>query len=423
MAEEKEDGISLGDIFKILWKRKILIAVITGVILILFMVLILFVYNPSKTVYTATVEFSFSGSENGKYPSGKAFIYKNIVSKENLEKVIASDEKYASFDAEDLYKKDKINISLLASDTTAEKNTYTIVVKNVGRKDESLVADFVEALMNQAYAEVIADISDIDYVSTVEKYQDYQVYETAIAFLQRQKTFLEDSYTSLISDYSSTYTVNGKNLQQYKDEIDIYFSTVSLDLLLVEAETNHYILDSDAYLPYVKNEILRLQKTINENEMVIDSLHSELNILIGMYTYGNGFTSGELFAGFNDRIAELVEENTRLSQQLHILEELRDSAVVNPTFENTLQTVYRQIREFVLQLEENVQDIDVDNIRLIYGTNAIVETSGGFSIIVSLVLGLAAGLIIACACGLITEYFADKKKLNKEDSAEEIQEV
>lgn len=418
MVEDKEDGIDLGDIFKILWKRKILVAIVTGVVLILSLILILFVYNPRKAVYTATMEFSFSGSENEKYPSGKAFIYKDIVSIENLEKVIASDERYSIFNAEDLFKKNKISISLVNSEDGTEnmysENIYSIVVKKVGCKDESLIADFIADLMNQAYLDVVSDITSIDYVSSVDKYQDYQVYETAISFLQKQKAFLEESYTSLISSYSPSYMVNGKSLQQYKDEIDIYFSTVSLDLMLVEAETNHYILDTDAYLPYVKNEILRLQKTINENEMVIISLRSELNTLIQMY--GN-ITSGDPFSGFNNRIAELVEENTRLSQQLQILEGLRDSATVNPAFENTLNQVYQQIRDFISQLEKNVQDIDVSHIRLLYSTNSIVEESGGLSILVSCGLGLVAGLVIAFACALITEYI-----LNKKDSSEEVQE-
>lgn len=415
MVEDKEDGISLGDIFKILWKRKILIAIITGAVLILSLLLILFVYNPRKSVYTATVEFNFNGSEDEKYPSGRTFIYKNIVSKESLEKVIASDEKYAVFDAEDLYKKDKISISLVSSEDSTE-NTYTIVVRDIGHKDERLVADFVEALMNQAYAEVVSDISNIDYVSSVDKYQDYQVYETAISFLQKQKAFLEDTYTALISDYSPSYVVNGKSLQQYKDEVDIYFSTVSLDLMLIEVETNHYILNTDAYLPYVKNEILRLQKTINENKMVIEALQTELSTLIQMY--GNTITSGDPFSSFNNRIAELVEENTRLNRQLNTLEGFINSASVNPTFENALNQVYHQIREYVLQLEHNVQDIDISHIRLLYSTNAIVEESGGLSILISCVLGLVAGLVIACACGWITEYF-----VNKKESAEEVQEI
>ena len=89
MAEEnvqyvEEQGITFGEIFKRIWKAKLVLG-ITGVTTCAVVLLgVHFAYSKPSREYVSEAKLSFEGIDNDKYPNGTNFYYQSIISYENL---------------------------------------------------------------------------------------------------------------------------------------------------------------------------------------------------------------------------------------------------------------------------------------------------------------------------------------------------
>lgn len=90
--EQLEEGISIGELFAIVWKRKVIIAAITMIVTIITVLTVALFVNPRSISYESTFELSFPGISENKYPSGSRFNFKDIISDENVEYVIENSE-------------------------------------------------------------------------------------------------------------------------------------------------------------------------------------------------------------------------------------------------------------------------------------------------------------------------------------------
>lgn len=93
LENEKQEGITIGEIIKILWKRKYLVITITLSVLVVLTLAIQLIYNKDKKYYEFTYAYEFPGIESEKYPNKEDFDYKEMISLDTLEKVKSSDTK------------------------------------------------------------------------------------------------------------------------------------------------------------------------------------------------------------------------------------------------------------------------------------------------------------------------------------------
>lgn len=81
---ELEEGLSLADLFRILWKNKIKIALVFGLVSVTTLCFLLFFFIPSKRQYTATFRYEWLGLEEETLHFMERFDMMDLVSYDNL---------------------------------------------------------------------------------------------------------------------------------------------------------------------------------------------------------------------------------------------------------------------------------------------------------------------------------------------------
>ena len=283
MEISQNDGLSLLDIIKLIWKRKILVGIITLIVLIISLLLILFWYNPNNATYQADFELTFSGSDQDIYPTGKKFNYRDIVSLDRLNKIKQSNSKYSKINIDKLYDENNIRISRLASsDITKISNNYSIVIADSGINDEKVIKDFISDLLKDVTNEIIVDVNSISYTYNFSGIDNYSLYTDVLNFLIYQKDIIINAYENLILTYGESYSIDGTTLNAKLSTINNTIKNLSLDGLLSIAEQNRYVIDSqdvENYNSLIATRISSLLRIKEKNDLIIDS-YSTLGSLI-----------------------------------------------------------------------------------------------------------------------------------------------
>jgi len=412
----EEEGLSILELLKLIWKRKILVGIITGVFFIVFILFVVLVYNPSKRTYSATFELTSSTTtiddkgynSTTAYPSGKTFNYKSITSKNSISSVL-NDSKYS-----------KLNVDSMVNGTqiSTSNGKYTITVVSAKKGNATLYKEYIETLVDNALVIFDSDIDSIDYEAQLDSFNDYYVYSSSISFIQEKVDELVENYKELTKSYTENTVVEGKTLKAYQTEVESYFKNNSLNSLNAEATANHYVVNSEKYNKNRVANVLGLQKEYDET---ID----ELNALIDLYENNlkpNG-TSGDSFTKLIDQITELKANSIKIkslalsSYDYDVETKMYYSSVTfveNKNFNDRVIEVYNKLKEFYSKYENNVKTIYKDQTSVSYDKNSIITESGTKSIYVVAALGLIGGLVIASVVALIIEV----PKYKKEKEAE-----
>ena len=128
----EDDGVSLGEIFSWVWKKKIIGLIAFAVVAIICFIVILLVSNSSKKY---TVNFDYGKVEtltNNKYLDGSSFSYLDIVDLANLENIKNSNDEYNNIDINKLL--DSINIT--------KNDTYSTMLNKMFLKILILLENF-----------------------------------------------------------------------------------------------------------------------------------------------------------------------------------------------------------------------------------------------------------------------------------------
>lgn len=403
MAEIEKEGKSLGDIFRLIWQRKILVGILTGVTLILVVILILFWYNPNHTTYTSEFDLSFTGSEEGKFPNGELYNYKDILSKENLLAVKNSKEEYKNIDVEGLYKEDVFRIS---------KNESRYVITLTGSKIRSTdtAADFIEDLVSLAVNNIKTNLVEIDYLDNLKAYEDYSIYKEAISYLINQSERLLAAYDELINSYGSSYTIKGKSLSSYRREANLAITDINLNYFLSEAETYLYVTDAAAkedFHDYAEGRVKALLRQKNYNDKIIEE-------------YQKMAVSSISYTGYTEQMDAIARENASILVELEILctstsadyatYTIKEATVAGSDFTQRVAAAYQTVDSLMQTLEDNVKTANLNSILFNFELNSIVSTSGAVNLILAAAGGLIVGLILGSAVALILEYWKEYKK-------------
>ena len=124
---ENDEGLSLSELFHIIFNRKWLLLIITAVITLIGTLGIVLIINNKKETYTADFTISFP-TNNNVYPDGTRFNYLDMISYDNLKEVKDSNATFKNINIQDMYEKNHITIAT-TSNNTDETNKYSISVK------------------------------------------------------------------------------------------------------------------------------------------------------------------------------------------------------------------------------------------------------------------------------------------------------
>lgn len=415
MEISQNDGLSLLDIIKLIWKRKILVGIITLIVLIISLMLILFWYNPNNATYQADFELTFSGSDQDIYPTGKKFNYRDIVSLDRLNKIKQSNSKYSKINIDKLYDENNIRISRLASsDITKISNNYSIVIADSGINDEKVIKDFISDLLKDVTNEIIVDVNSISYTYNFSGVDNYSLYTDVLNFLIYQKDIIINAYENLILTYGESYSIDGTTLNAKLSTINNTIKNLSLDGLLSIAEQNRYVIDSqdvENYNSLIATRISSLLRIKEKNDLIIDS-YSTLGSLI-------------VYEDIQQRIAQNASIVLQLRNLLNSYNETNYSftnedilapSLPSEEYKLSIESVYKEINDLVIDLENDVKAMGSDSLILNFESNSIVEKSGTINIFIAIVAGLVLGLIL----GSVVVLIIDIPRLNKNNKIDNL---
>ena len=430
---EQESGMTLGEVFKVIFKKKWLLLAITLGIAIVGTLMINFVISKNQVEYKSEFSIKYPGVERSVYPDGTPFNYKDLVSADNLAKIKTSDEKFKNVDVEAIADNNDISIVEIVRTVNEEEvstGSYTLTIKSKYFDSDAVAKDFVTAIANYPVEYAKANAEAFDFSGNLTSYASSNSYRSQIDYLVAQKNMLTSGYSSLISRYGEMYTVGDKRLKDYLSEINLYFSNNKIDTLYTELEDKGYISD-DGYLDTVKAEIRALEIEQTDNNNIIENLREELKKLVEIYK--DSASSVVTYESFNSRIAELTERNVQIDRQLEILNNYVDNNpgdVVNnieglEAFKEKLASYYEQLVKDTASYTDVNKAIYNSVSKVTFANSSVIISEGGISLIIAIIGSLIGGFVVGCIINLMIDmpkYLREKKqslKMKEQEAQEE----
>lgn len=419
---EEEQGISLKEIFKIVFKRIWWVVAAAAAVMIVLVCLVQFWYNPNKQSYSAS--FDIRLPSGGSYPDGTTLRLADSVLLENLQ--IIKDEsllpeskrtgKFADIDIEKMVEEDDIEflqkIEKKEDETYEYHNTIKICKKYFKNKEQATA--FVKAVVEFPVTKSLYIVENINYYERLTRLDLdlYKSYDSIIDALVSQKNYVISLYEQLSSLYGGTYVPEGldstRTLDEYIREFADFFDGTDQSALYNEISWNRYVYDTERYVQNVQNEINLAKRSIEKNEELITALEQERDKLIGKL---DGDYVKELSA-YVDRIANLQVENFNLQYSnterektlANILEYTEGEGKADKeALDAQILQIRNQLEEYTKEaVKVRIATYDVEA-KAIYVNNKIV-VDGGLNIIIAAVLGAVLGFVIAAVVIFIIDY-------------------
>ncbi|MCR5462717.1 MAG: hypothetical protein K6E87_06590 [bacterium] len=419
MYEEKdEEGISLLDLFKVAFGRKILLLIITLSITLVGILFVKFYYNQNKRQYYVNYEYVIPGIEEGKYIDDSKFNYQMLISPNSLNKVKESNEEFKNINIEKLVDKDGIQVTcdITRNETTNEVTDMKFkLVANVKYfKNGSQANKFIHAVADQPYNKTLLLLDTIKYDSLLDTYKNSNVYDTKADCLVKQYELLQAQYEKLIEKYGDVSLSDGKKLSAYYNELTIYFTENNVEALVTELQKNGYVKDFTSYEAELLNQKQKYESDLQLNQNKINNLVDVAN------SFNSNITAPDL-AAYNEIIAKLAVENAEFERKLEAINKQLENGSSDPDYETKKKAFDTKIEKYdeVLTNFTNdfkivVKEVVTEGSYVSYNNNT-VKVQGG----IKLLIAGPALLILGCFVGCIVNICLDHKKLGKKEEQKE----
>lgn len=427
----EDDGVSLGEIFSWVWKKKIIGLITFAVVAIICFIVILLVSNSSKTY---TVNFDYGKVEtltNNKYLDGSSFSYLDIVDLANLENIKNSNDEYNNIDINKLL--DSINITKNDTYSTNSSNLlldsyYTITVKQNGFKDSNIARKFLSDLVSLPINYNLNYLENLNYTNNFNLIAESKTYEDEVNYLTNQVKLITSGYESLITtfgDLSLNIDSSTITLSQLVENLESLLKQNNFDLLNDIIAANNYVKvgnnnDVSYYLDLYNSRLTALETRNNTLEAQVTSLNEQIadfsNAIIGDST-----ALQTLIEKRGAYKAELVNNEIEIEKINNVLTYItseqakgENGFVNDKAFGNSLKNLEEQIKNATNTYTNVYKTLYGRELNINYRQPNIIVSDGGISIIInagiSVVLGLIVGAILAGILGYNT---TKKEKENK----------
>ena len=404
-----ENGISILDLFKVMYGRKLTILIATVLTVIVAVLAVTFGYNKSNSTYVSNFSYNNSEINSGKYVDGSSFDYRALASLEVLNAVKATDSIYASIDVDKMYEKGDIDVQINYDKNDLKDNYnvyYRIAIKKKYFKNEFLAKQFISALTEYPVNRTKTIAQNLNYNSNLTSFSKTTTYESKLLFLQAQLELLDESYASMVEQFGDNI-INDKKLSTYKNELDLYFEDNSIDTLKNELKSKCYV--------YITDDTINNLKTIKTNyllEAQIKTIEDQIKRLLDAVKESNVSINQLDLNVYNEKLLEINMEIADKKIELDYIEgELANAESTDETylaskqkFENKLNAMFEQMTEFTSIYKNNYNKAISNNVYVYYTNTAIIKEEQGFSVLVTVIISIFGGLIIAGVANLIIDH-------------------
>ena len=394
-----ERGLTLGEIFKVIFKRIWWVLGATVLGLIAAVLISELWYNRETEYYTVSYEIVYPDSGSGKYPDGSDLFAEESISLTTLSDIKngryseSNPDEFKGIDVNDMYVDDGISISerVVRSEDGNIKRTYTLTVKAKYFSSQPQAHAFMRTVADYPVNRVKSIMTDKDYVASLSGYGDAPTYDEKISALIAQKNYLESEYSKLSAygDKAATGIASLRNIFTASQQSEIKAHITAF----------RYVLNPETYKNGAAAETASLNKQIEDNKKIIEDLRAEQknsNI--------SSDTSSTVIDPYEDRIAAIIENNGKLQNRIDEINETLtaiESYTAEGAQKDAKQAFDARIDEIRAQLEEAADSLKTvsvsiynDNSRAVFSSNKI-EPQGGLHWAASVILGALVGCILS----------------------------
>lgn len=341
-TEERENGITFGEICRLIGKKIWLVLAIAAGVTVLAVVLFALVFNPLTTYYSMSFELVYPTSSTQQYPDGTPFSYRNIISLSTLEAAKAKEDRLAEIDVATMIREDHISVSAVTEGDAAADSatvTYTLNVKGSYFRDEDTAQLFIRCVADATVDDIIERAAALSYGISSETFNGNN-FEARLDLLAEEYATLLEAYDTWISTYSAGYrvTVNGsrRSLSDYRAEVYGLYVEGVRSALASECENGGYGLlygDEDEIVVQeaINDRVAQLQQEYALNESIISDLKAQREGLSGSGATASTLSARTLSAQtdtqdntivispdptLEQRIAYYTERNAVIANQL-----------------------------------------------------------------------------------------------------------
>ncbi|MBD5632142.1 MAG: hypothetical protein HDP34_02790 [Clostridia bacterium] len=402
--EEEKEGTTFGDIFRLIFTQKWLALIIAVVITLVGSLLINYVYNPSKAVYSSTFTINVEVGNDGllTYPDGTKHNYRDLISKNNLTAIKESDEAFKDIDVNGLARYG-LSITQNKSDTTnttVQDVTYTISIGAKAFKSYNLAVEFINAIAETPSREILTWVKGLSGEAE-QSFNEKIGNEQKLEYLKGQLETIEKRFEEL--SLPSTAMARVETLKGV-------FTTLTGEL----------------HTAWYEPDILALQNYI----YAIDGLNDELEVAQAalnnlLSTSGNAtgtiVVNGSEIAQYSEKVTKLNQQITAYNNYIKKYETVEgglteanvaaNDGEASKAFTAKLNAVLGEIKN----LTDNFESDYYANTSLVSYEGAQVSVGGGMGLLTLIALSLIVGIIVA----LVVAYIVAKcktSKVNKNDN-------
>lgn len=444
--------ITFKDIIRLLLGNKWLYLLLAGIFTVV-SVFSLIIYNDYSKNYVSFFDYEVAGflvsrDEHGKitatFVDGSKFDQRSLLTKDKIEKYVASDERLSGLDAEELYYDGGVRAleyttlfktaeggSTERTDPDAvEKPGYKLILSGTKLRFNEAVA-LTECIANEVLEISREKILSLKYDRYLNLYAHSNSFSDQADYLHSCVEFLEESYDKLIEEYGDItvkagqyggdgpmYYLEKQTVSDIKDQMSRYFINSDIDALKSEIELNGYI-DEDAasYISQLKAKVSSLNRVIQVNTGILDSLVAQRDDLIASAA-GVSIESLEISAYNQEIIAltkmiaedrEQVEKANLSLSKLDVSsmtqEEYEEYSAKLEAFKAEIGGLFDALVVYTNQYAAVSREIMLENVNVYFDNSQVVAREGGIGTKAILAVSLAVGIFGPMIFNLLVSAF------------------
>lgn len=424
---EEKEGMSLGEIFKIMFSEKWILLIVALLVTILG-TLALQLYSGAKSEYVVDFKLKMPGysmADSYYYPDGEPFYYSTLVNEKTLEDVKASNPAFKDIDAKALANNGGISIKLELPDAdyvSVIDGTFilTASARYFASSDEA--KEFLRAVAN--YPCNYLATMQMKYDSNLILFDGADDYLQQIGYVQSQMNEIRSKLSSLISSYGANLIVEeGKNLNSYLREVNAYANSYEYANLkqeytgeMIINDKGEFVSNGDHVFRLLKNENIDNYK-IQQGELKRELENAEY--VLAQMQYVSTDTQSNIVA-IRDQAEKVVQLRNNKAVVDAILASYDDGRTVVDTdgvFKARIDGVKAKLTEFTETLQRIEPIVYSKSSNANFMKSNIITATGGISVVKSVIISVVVAIVLAAVIAFVVGFVKRKKRGNAAKAA------
>lgn len=445
---EREEGVSILSIIKVMFGRKLLLLITSVTSALVLFLAIQFGLNTIKQVYQASFSFSDPQMVEGYYVDGSGFNYNSLITRENLQSIKDSNDLYKSINLDKLYENNGISISVeevySLDETTLRSQTYTLKTNKKYYSSAKQARAFIKDIIETATRTNREKAQSLFYESNLDAYDKAETLDSKVYYLMSQYNYINNRYKTLKETYKDVVIKStNKSLTSYQSDFNaaFYLNDYSVESLNSSLVNNVYVLNYDDNEDLYRNNYTTYKTMYDKNQMTINNASETLATLVEKLKINStalepvSKESINLITSLEKTILDATIENSDYASKIVYYSNVLGLYSDNPDDDNYSENYHARAsqaesEEFLTKLDASKQKLDeytdifktvesevlTTNNNVYYSYNNVIVVAGGLKLVYAIIISIVLGFMIGCCVNLVIDF---KKLLPEEEQKKE----